>query len=256
MLKEVSSSQILNIAFYKFIDLTDLGELRKSLKELLLRLSLKGTILISTEGVNGFLAGQVADIQKFKEIFTQDPRWSDVEFKDSYSEFVPHKRTLVKIKKEIIPLGKPEIRPRVETAPRISAQELKTWLDEGRDFDLLDTRNTYEIEHGTFEKAFHLDLDHFRNFPGKLREHVQSAPKKPLVMFCTGGIRCEKAGVVALQEGYDEVFQLEGGILKYFEEVGGAHYKGDCFVFDHRVALDPELQPHPDKPTNRSKLEA
>jgi UPF0176 protein len=150
---------------------------------------------------------------------------------------------LVKIKPEIIPLGISSIDPEAKPAPTISPQRLKAWLDEGRELVLLDTRNDYEVEYGTFEKAVKLDLQHFRNFPDVVRQLPSGFKDKPIVSFCTGGIRCEKAAPYLLEQGYKEVYQLAGGILQYFEECGDAHYKGDCYVFDKRVAVTPQLAP-------------
>lgn len=150
---------------------------------------------------------------------------------------------LVKLKKEIIPMGRPDVSPVEMTGDRIAPVELKKWLDENRDFLLLDTRNDYEVELGTFEKAQHLNLRHFRNFAQKLDLLPPEMKDKPVVMFCTGGIRCEKATAYALKSGFKEVYQLEGGILKYFEECRKDHYDGECFVFDHRRTVDSELKP-------------
>jgi predicted sulfurtransferase len=239
--------RVLNIAFYLFFDLKKFLEFRRKLKTVCAEFNLKGTILVSSEGINGTLAGEEADIRKFQEFLRQELTGLDlatqVEFKESYSDFIPFQKLMVKLKKEIIPLGNAEIQPAVFTAPRLKPAELKQWLDEGRDFELLDTRNEYEIEHGTFSRATRLGLRHFRTFPEKLKALPEEKKKKPLVMFCTGGIRCEKASVAALQQGFDEVYQLDGGILKYFEECGGSHYDGGCFVFDERVALNSKLEP-------------
>ncbi len=148
---------------------------------------------------------------------------------------------LVRLKKEIISMGVEVIRPVRKTSPKISAHTLKQWLDEGRDLTLLDVRNDYEIEIGTFKNAVPVGVDHFRQFPEATRQLPATMKAKPIVMFCTGGIRCEKAGPLMENEGFEEIYQLDGGILKYFEECGGEHYEGDCFVFDKRVAVDPNL---------------
>jgi UPF0176 protein len=234
---------ILNIAFYQFKDFSNLDQLRSDLQNICQSLEIRGTILLSSEGVNGTVAGPVDAIRRFQFLLEDQLKWIGIEYKESYSGQIPHSRMLVKLKKEIIPSGRPEIRPHEKAAPRISPQDLKTWLDSGKDFSLLDTRNRYEIDFGTFEKAAHLDLRHFRDFFKKEKELNQLDRKKPLVMFCTGGIRCEKAAAEALNQGFEEVYQLDGGILKYFEECGGAHYKGSCFVFDFRVAVDEKLKP-------------
>lgn len=244
--------QYLNIAFYKFVALpapgaggeAGLAGLRSELRRFLAGKALRGTILLSAEGINGFLAGPEPEARALLAHLREMPPFSDLEAKESWSSDYPFNRTLVKIKREIIPMGRPDVRPHEETGRRLSPGELRQWLDEGRDLILLDTRNEYEIEHGTFEGARSLGLSKFRQFTEKLRELPPEARKKPVVMFCTGGIRCEKATALALKEGFREIFQLEGGILKYFEEVGGAHYQGKCFVFDNRVAVDAALAEH------------
>jgi UPF0176 protein len=191
--------------------------------------------------VNAFLAGDPTKIQKLvAEIFSflAIPR---VEVKESYSDHIPFSRTLVKVKNEIITMGHPEIQPSLKTGDRVMPRELARWLDQGEDLVLLDTRNAYEVLEGTFQGAVHFHIDTFREFPEKLRENRQALEGKKVVMFCTGGIRCEKATAFALDLGLKDVYQLEGGILKYFEETRGKHYTGDCFVFDGRQRLDPNL---------------
>jgi UPF0176 protein len=149
---------------------------------------------------------------------------------------------LVKIKKEIIAFGISGIDPADRPAPRLSPGELKQWLDEGRSFTLMDVRNTYEIKLGTFRGARTLGLEHFREFPAAVNSLPNKLKNEPVVTFCTGGIRCEKAAPLLEQAGFTEVYQLDGGILRYFEECGGAHFEGDCFVFDKRVAIDASLR--------------
>lgn len=232
----------LNIAFYKFVELKNLQEMRPILKTKAVALSLKGTILLSPEGINAFLAGEKEKVFEFLKFLRTYPELSDIDVKESWSEKQPFTRMLVKIKKEIISFGIPEVNPAKKTGPRVSAQELKTWLDENRDVVLIDTRNQYEIKLGTFKNALDLNLKTFRQFPKKMQELAPELKDKTMVMFCTGGIRCEKATALAVQMGFEKAYQLEGGILKYFEEVGGAHYEGECFVFDQRVAVDPRLE--------------
>src|SRR5262249_5606336 len=144
----------------------------------------------------------------------------------------PFRRMLVKVKQEIIAFGVAGIEPGRTTSTKLAPQTLKQWLDEGRPVTLLDTRNDYEVRLGTFENAVTLGIDHFRSFPAAVRELPAAMKQQPIVMFCTGGIRCEKAGPLMEREGFEQVFQLDGGILKYFEECGGEHYDGECFVFD------------------------
>ncbi len=241
--ENVVSTPILNIAAYKFVPLDGLTQRRRELKGRCESLKLKGTILLSPEGINIFLAGRAGDLRSFLEFLRSDPAFEGLEVKESYSEKIPFRRMLVRLKKEIISFGIDSVRPMERTSPKLPAAELKRWLDEGRPIRLLDTRNDYEVDLGTFHGAEHLQIGHFRQFPDAISKLPAEAKREPLVMFCTGGIRCEKAGPLMEQAGFEQVYQLEGGILKYFEECGGAHYDGSCFVFDGRVALDPALQP-------------
>ena len=236
-----NTGRILNVAAYKFVPLQDLEGLRQKLRGQAIELGLKGTILLSLEGINLFMAGPESLVEEYIALLRGHPAFSDLEIKKSYSDKVPFRRMLVRLKKEIIPCGMPEILPAEETSPKLKAKELKKWLDEGKPVRLLDVRNTYEVDLGTFAGAEQLDLDHFRDFGDKVKDYPKT--EEPIVMFCTGGIRCEKAGPVMENAGFKNVYQLDGGILKYFEECGGEHYDGSCFVFDGRVALDPELKP-------------
>lgn len=233
---------IINIAAYKFVALDDLTTLRETLKADCLALNLRGTILIASEGINMFLAGERADIEQFFAQLIDDARFADLGAKESPSDEKPFNRMLVKIKKEIISMGMPEISPAIKRAPAVSPTTLKQWLDEGREVVLVDTRNEYEIRLGTFQNALPIGVDTFRAFPNKAAHLDASLKNKTVVTFCTGGIRCEKAAPVLQNLGFTDVYQLDGGILKYFEDCGGAHYDGDCFVFDRRVALNPALE--------------
>ncbi len=150
---------------------------------------------------------------------------------------------LVKIKKEIITLRVPGLDPAARRAPAVAPAELKRWLDERREVVLLDVRNAFEVETGTFREAVHLGLKSFGEFPRAVDKLDESLKGKTIVAFCTGGIRCEKAAPVLIQKGFRSVFQLEGGILHYFENCGDAHFNGRCFVFDQRTALDGNLNP-------------
>jgi len=231
-----------NVSAYKFIEIDDPAGLREKWLPLCKSLELKGTILLSGEGMNMFVAGSENAIQTILDEIASDPRFDDLPVKKSYSDYQPFNRMLIRLKKEIISMGVPSIQPASKTSPKISAAQLKQWIDEGKDLTLLDTRNDYEIEIGTFKNAVALGIDHFRQFPEATSSMDDEVKKKPVVMFCTGGIRCEKAGPLMEQQGFEEVYQLDGGILRYFEEVGGEHYEGECFVFDQRVAVDADLQ--------------
>ncbi|HMO13521.1 MAG TPA: sulfurtransferase [Pirellulaceae bacterium] len=230
-----------NIAGYKFVTLHDLPKLRTDLKAEASRLSLKGTILLSKEGINLFVAGLRENIAEFCAWLRNYSEFADLEFKESLSDHQPFSRLLVRLKKEIIAFGIDEIAPAIHTSRKLQARELKQWLTENKPVTLLDVRNDYEVAVGTFENALPIGIDHFRDFPHAVKQLPTELKEQPIVMFCTGGIRCEKAGPFMEQAGFTNIFQLDGGILKYFEEVGGEHYIGDCFVFDKRVALRPDL---------------
>ncbi|MCX6938533.1 MAG: sulfurtransferase [Verrucomicrobia bacterium] len=238
------SAPVLNLSAYKFTPFAEaeLPALRDRLRARTAELGLRGTILLATEGINLFVAGpRPATDALIAELRTL-PGLADLTPKESQSDERPFNRMLVKIKKEIIAFGQEGIDPARDPAARLEAATLKQWLDEGRPVTLLDTRNDYEIRLGTFKNALVPGIDHFRDFPAAVRRLPTELKAQPIVTFCTGGIRCEKAAPFLAREGFSNVFQLEGGILKYFETCGGAHYEGDCFVFDRRVGVDPQLQ--------------
>jgi UPF0176 protein len=232
---------MINIAGYKFVTLHDPKSLRNRLLPLCKQWDLKGTILLSTEGINLFVAGPRESVELLLKELRSQPGLADLEVKASESMEQPFRRMLVRIKKEIIAFGVDGIDPSKKTSPKLPPKTLKQWLDEGRPVTLLDTRNNYEVKLGTFKSALPIGIDHFRDFPAGARKLPHVLKEQPIVMFCTGGIRCEKAGPFMEREGFKKVFQLEGGILKYFEECGGAHYQGECFVFDQRVGVDASL---------------
>ncbi len=245
---------IVNIAGYKFVDLHEFRSWREPIATRCRELSLRGTILLSSEGINLFLAGSAAAIDAVLEFLTGDARFggsfADLEVKRSLSERQPFRRMLVRLKKEIITMGCAHIRPAAGRAPAVGAATLARWLnaghdDEGRAVALLDTRNEFEIALGSFDGAHSLRIDHFSEFADAARQFVAQPSldleKTTVVTFCTGGIRCEKAALLLQELAVPHVAQLDGGILKYFEQVGAAHYHGDCFVFDDRVALNDRL---------------
>ena len=229
-----------NISAYKFLDMPEFEELREPLKEFCDSHGIYGTILLSPEGINIFLSAPREKIDIFVEHIKSDERFSDIWVKYSESEDCAFRKMNVRLKKEIISMGDMSVKPHEFTGKHIDPKEFKKWLDEGKEVTILDTRNDYEVRMGTFEGAVDFDIRTFRAFPQAVAE--SNIPKdKPVVMFCTGGIRCEKASVVMMNEGYQEVYQIHGGILNYFEETGGAHWNGECFVFDRRVGVDGEL---------------
>ena len=234
--------KIVNIAAYKFVALPELRSLRPRLLALCQSWKLKGTILLSVEGINLFVAGAADEIELLLAELRSVPGLENLPVKVSETEHQPFARMLVRIKKEIIAFGVAGIDPAKRTSLKLAAKDLKQWLDEGRPVTLLDTRNDYEVKLGTFKNALPIGVDHFRDFPDAVRKLPPALKEQPIVMFCTGGIRCEKAGPFMESEGFKHIFQLDGGILKYFEDCGGAHYDGECFVFDQRIGLDPSLQ--------------
>jgi UPF0176 protein len=241
-------NKVLNVSAYRFVALPDAQALRAPLLERALALALKGTVLVAGEGINLFLAGAEANVREFLALLRADPRLADLEAKESWSDAVPFGRMLVKYKHEIIRMNHPAIQPVAGRAPALDAPTLKRWLDQGHDdagrpVVTLDTRNAFEVDYGTFAGAIDWRIAKFSEFPAALQRHIADLQGKTVVSFCTGGIRCEKAALVMREAGLQDVWQLEGGILKYFEETGGAHFEGACFVFDEREALDPALKP-------------
>ncbi len=239
--EQSDTDSIANVAGYKFVTLNDLPRWRQELRDFGSELGLKGTILLSREGINLFVAGSPQAAQRFLDFLRSRPGLSDLEAKISHSQHIPFNRWLVKIKREIIAFDDGQLQPNDHPTPKVSPAEFKRWIDEGRSLTILDVRNDYEVKLGAFRDALVMGIDNFREFPKRVRELPAEMKQTPIVMYCTGGIRCEKAGPFMQQEGFQEVYQLEGGILKYFEECGGSHFDGECFVFDHRVAVDDHL---------------
>jgi UPF0176 protein len=241
--------KILNIAAYQFAPITDTATLKDALQARATALQLKGTILIAEEGLNLFLAGAPDAVRDFvSHTLRSDARFARIEVKESLSEHTPFRKLLVKIKREIIRMNHPQINPVHTRAPAVDAPTLKRWLDAGRDdagreLVMLDTRNGFEVSYGSFEGTREFGINKFTEFPEAIAAHAKEFDGKTVVTFCTGGIRCEKAALYMQELGMQNVLQLEGGILKYFEEVGHAHYTGSCFVFDEREALDANLSP-------------
>ena len=244
---------IVNTAAYLFVPLADAEALTAILHERAKALELRGTILIAEEGINLFLAGSSEGIDGFYSQLKADARFADMRIKYSHSQMQPFARLKAKFKPEIISFrrddGQPLDYPR---APSVAPATVQRWLRQGHDDDgkrvvMLDTRNWQEFAHGTFAGALTLPIAKFTDLPAALEPHRESLADATVVSFCTGGIRCEKAALWMQNDGMHNVLQLEGGILGYFEEVGGEGYDGRCFVFDERVALDAQLQPLVDR---------
>ncbi len=244
---------IRNIAAYTFIRIADPVVLAEALRERADALGLKGSILVADEGLNLFLAGAGAEIDAFLTTLRADPRFADMPVKESESTYVPFARLKVKVKREIIAFRREDASPLGARAPAVAPATLARWIAQGRDdtgrrLVLLDTRNREETAHGAFENALVLPIDNFTDLPAALEPHRDALRAATVVSYCTGGIRCEKAALWMRAQGLDNVLQLDGGILGYFEQVGGAGYHGHCFVFDERVALDAQLRPLVDAP--------
>ena len=237
---------ILNISTYLFVSLTDTAALRESIRSQANARQLKGTVLLAEEGINLFLAGPEDDVRGFLAWLQTDARFKPLQPKESYTASVPFKKLLVKVKPEIIRMNHPTIKPAAARAPAVDAKTLARWLRTGKDdagqaVVMLDTRNAFEVDHGRFNNAVHWKLSKFSDFPEAAIAHSAELQGKTVVSYCTGGIRCEKAALFMAQAGMQNVLQLDGGILKYFEEAGSEHFEGDCFVFDEREALKGDL---------------
>lgn len=231
------------VSFYRFLDLNDPQSLRDELQALCDEHGLLGTILVATEGFNGTIAGCEDAIRavlswlqdRFDKTEDLDARWTD-------AEEAPFRRMRVHIKKEIVTLGRPDILPHRKTGTHVSPERWNELIEDPNVL-VIDTRNHYEFEVGTFPGAIDPGNDSFREFPAFAKTLAESSTKRPLAMFCTGGIRCEKASALMLELGFDEVYHLQGGILNYLEKIPAEQnrWDGECFVFDTRVAVDRDL---------------
>ena len=237
----VNKLDVLNIAGYKFEPLSDIDFLVQEFQSVCDDLELKGSVYLSPNGINFSLAGSEEAIDQYLLFMEQDRRFLDIPLKKTYSETQPFRRMKVRPKKEIISLGRDDINPRELTGEYVTPKELFAMYENNEDVIVLDTRNEYETRVGLFENAVDLQLDTFRDFPDAIEQLPEEYKDKQIVMYCTGGIRCEKASAVMLKAGFSDVKQLEGGVLDYFKETGGKYWNGDCFVFDERVALDTDL---------------
>ena len=238
----VNNLEFLNVAGYKFEPLENLNSLIPEFQNKCDQLGLKGSVYLSPKGINFSIAGTEKNINTYIEFMEEDSRFRDIPLKKTFSETQPFRRMKVRLKKEIISLGRDDINPRELTGDYISPRELFEMYETKEDVIVLDTRNEYETRVGLFENAVDLQLDTFRDFPSAIETLPEEYKDKQIVMYCTGGIRCEKASAVMMKAGFSDVKQLEGGVLDYFKETGGAYWNGDCFVFDERVALDKELK--------------
>lgn len=235
-----------SIAAYRFVPVADPRALADAVEGAARARGLLGTALVAGEGLNLFLAGAAADIDGFLDWLRADARFAGLEAKRSVSERAPFARLKVKVKREIIAFRREDASPLAGRAPAVAPRTLARWLargadDDGRRLVLLDTRNREEVAYGTFAGATTLPIDNFTELPDAVLARREALADATVVSFCTGGIRCEKAALWMRAQGLDNVLQLDGGILGYFETVGGAGYDGGCFVFDERIALGPDL---------------
>ena len=239
---------IANIAAYHFVEIADPQALAADVRDWAGMHALRGTVLVAGEGINLFLAGEAEAIEGFLSRLRADARFASIRVKASESAAQPFARLKVKVKPEIISFRRENASPLAGRAPAVAPADLARWIargtdDAGRRVVLLDTRNREEVAHGTFVGALTLSITRFTELPDALEPHRATLAGATVVSFCTGGIRCEKAALWMRNSGMDNVLQLDGGILGYYEAVGGRGYDGDWFVFDGRVALDPQLRP-------------
>ena len=229
-------------ALYKFATLEDYEAMREPLLDECMAAGTRGTLLLASEGINGTIAGTREGIDRVLAYLRSDPRLADLEHKESYDDHIPFYRMKVKLKKEIVTMGVPGVDPNQQVGTYVKPADWNALINDP-DVLLIDTRNDYEVGIGTFKGAIDPHTTTFREFPAYVREHFNPDQHKKVAMFCTGGIRCEKASSFMLSEGFEEVFHLEGGILKYLEEVPQEEstWEGECFVFDNRVSVNHQL---------------
>ena len=236
------SEQYIVAAMYKFVRLPDYETMQPKLLAFCREQNIKGTLLLAEEGLNGTVAGSRAAIEALLLYLKSDERLNGLEYKESLSDELPFHRMKVKLKKEIVTMGQPDLKPIETSEVRVEPKDWNALISDP-DVLLIDTRNEYEVQIGTFKNAISPDTTNFREFPDYVKQELDPAKNKKVAMFCTGGIRCEKACAYMLEQGFEEVYQLNGGILKYLEEVNTDEslWEGECFVFDSRVSVDHEL---------------
>ena len=231
-------------AMYKFVTLDNFEALRQPLLDTMLEHDVRGTLLLALEGINGTVSGTRESIDALLNWLGQDERLADIVYKESFESEQPFYRTKVKLKKEIVTMGVEGIDPRKVVGTYVKPQDWNALISDP-DVVLVDTRNDYEVGIGTFEGAIDPKTKTFREFPQYVKDNLDPEKNKKVAMFCTGGIRCEKSTAYLKEQGFDEVYHLEGGILKYLEEVPqeDSMWQGECFVFDNRVTVDHNLEP-------------
>lgn len=234
---------IVVIAFYKFVYLSDHEEMRIPLRTFCQERGVMGTILLASEGINGTIAGSRKAIDEVIAHFHSDPRFADLEWKESYYNEIPFEKMKVRLKREIVGLGVPQVDPLRKVGTYVPPNEWNALINDP-EVIVIDTRNNFEVELGSFKGAIDPHTRAFREFPAFVEKNLDPKKNLKVAMFCTGGIRCEKASSYLLDKGFQEVYHLQGGILKYLEEIPKEKslFEGECFVFDDRVTLDHELK--------------
>lgn len=238
------SQAVVIVALYKFVSLPDYSQLREPLLDFCLCREIKGTILLAKEGINGTVAGSRQAMDELLDFLQQDQRLANLDHKESFEAEQPFYRMKVKLKKEIVTLGVEGVDPSATVGTYVEPEQWNALISDP-EVTLVDTRNYYEYEIGSFKGAINPKTERFRDLPAYVTQHLDSKKHKKVAMFCTGGIRCEKSTAYLKQQGFDEVYHLKGGILKYLEKVPSEQslWQGECFVFDNRVAVDHQLQP-------------
>ena len=241
-MRNTKNKAIVVAALYKFADLPDFEEMQIKLKKLCAKHKIKGTLLLAKEGINGTVSGSRQAIDALNEFMKADGRFEGLEYKESFADDNPFYRTKVRLKKEIVTLGCPEADPNKVVGTYVGPEEWNKLLEDP-DVTVIDVRNDYEVEIGTFKNAINPKTDTFREFPKYVQENLDPSKNKKVAMCCTGGIRCEKASSYMKQAGFEEVYHLKGGVLQYLEDTpkDKSLWQGDCFVFDNRVAVNHDL---------------
>lgn len=236
-------NSIVVCAMYKFVTLDNYQDIKPNLLKVMEDNAVRGTLLLANEGINGTVAGTRQAIDTLLQWLKTDERLSDIDYKESFTDAMPFNRTKVKLKKEIVTMGVEGIDPKQVVGTYVEPKDWNALISDP-DVVLVDTRNDYEYQVGTFENAVNPDTETFREFPQYVKDNMDPVKNKKVAMFCTGGIRCEKSTAYMKEQGYEEVYHLKGGILKYLEDVPKEEtmWKGECFVFDERITVNHDLE--------------
>ena len=234
--------EIVIASFYKFVPLTDFETMREPILDQMHAINIKGTIILAAEGVNGSFAGKREEMELFYQFMRGDSRFADLHFKETFDEENPFAKAKVKLRKEIVTMGIKNVDPSQSVGIYLNPAEWHEFIKDPEVL-LIDTRNDYEFELGTFKNAINPNTENFRDFPEYVEKHLQDKKDQKIAMFCTGGIRCEKSTAYLKEQGFQNVYHLQDGILNYIESIpeNDSLWEGACFVFDDRVAVDHKL---------------